>query len=112
MTKFGGYGITELRTYAREYDISGRSKMTGDELLAACHAVWDVERTAKEDSVLLQPWRQLTPADPTTALYGVQFFDGDSGGWATRELAAWRIGEDWTGEELIERQGAVLARLV
>lgn len=46
---YSGYGITELRGYAREYKIAGRSKMDGYQLAAAVNAVWrqrviDVER--------------------------------------------------------------------
>jgi hypothetical protein len=60
---FEGYGITELRTYAKEYKLPGRSKMTGVELLAAVRAVWEAERIAKEQAVL-----NAGPVAPGTVL--------------------------------------------
>jgi hypothetical protein len=52
-TKFGAYGITELRRYASEYKIVGRSKMDGWELLAECRNVWHARRDAKQNAVIL-----------------------------------------------------------
>jgi hypothetical protein len=49
---FGGYGLTELRTIARDLKIPGRTRMTGDELLTACLARWDANRREKENAVL------------------------------------------------------------
>jgi hypothetical protein len=51
-TTYDGYRITELRRYATEYAIAGRSKMTGDELLVAVRAVWDAKREAAERELL------------------------------------------------------------
>lgn len=51
-TLFDGFGITELRTYAREYGIAGRSKMTGVELLAAVRAYWTERRLEQELAVI------------------------------------------------------------
>jgi hypothetical protein len=49
---YDGFRITELRNYAKEYAIPGRSKMNGDELLAAVQAVWDARRVAQEQLVI------------------------------------------------------------
>lgn len=49
---YGGYGLTEMRTYAREYKIPGRSKMDGDQLLAALRAYWGARRVAAEQAVI------------------------------------------------------------
>lgn len=49
---YDGYGLTEMRRYAREYKIPGRSRMTGDELLAALHAYWDARRIEQEQAVI------------------------------------------------------------
>lgn len=49
---YDGYGITELRRYAREMKIVGRSKMDGYELLAACRKGWDARRAEKEQALL------------------------------------------------------------
>lgn len=51
MKTYGGYGITEMRTMAREYKIVGRSKMTGDQLLIALRAFWDAQRQIEERRV-------------------------------------------------------------
>ncbi len=59
MKTYGGYGITEMRTMAREYKIAGRSKMSGDQLLTALHAYWDAQRQTEERRVLAEvrgPW--------------------------------------------------------
>jgi hypothetical protein len=59
MRTYGGYGITEMRTLAREYKIAGRSKMSGDELLTALRAYWDAKRQVEERRVLGEvrgPW--------------------------------------------------------
>jgi len=59
MKTYGGYGITEMRTMAREYKIAGRSKMSGDQLLTALHAYWDAKRQTEERRVLAEvrgPW--------------------------------------------------------
>jgi len=59
MKTYGGYGITEMRTMAREYKIVGRSKMSGDQLLTALHAYWDAKRQTEERRVLAEvrgPW--------------------------------------------------------
>ena len=52
VTTYGGYRITELRRYATEYKIAGRSKMTGDELLVAVRDYWTAQRDAQQDEVL------------------------------------------------------------
>ena len=52
VTTYEGYRITELRRYATEYKIAGRSKMTGDELLAAVRAYWTAQRDAQQDELL------------------------------------------------------------
>lgn len=49
---YGGYRITEMRAWAREYKIAGRSKMTGDELLVALRGYWDARRQAAEQAVI------------------------------------------------------------
>jgi len=49
---YNRYGITELRTWARDLKIAGRSKMTGDELVAACFAVVRARVVAAERAVL------------------------------------------------------------
>ncbi len=49
---YDGYRITELRRYATEYKIAGRSKMTGDELLVAVRAIWTAKREAGERQLL------------------------------------------------------------
>jgi hypothetical protein len=51
-TKYDGYGITELRAWARELKIAGRSKMSGDQLVAACKARAAELRIARENAVL------------------------------------------------------------
>ena len=51
-TDFAGYGITELRTIAREESIPGRTRMSGPELLAAVRGVWNARRVAAERQVL------------------------------------------------------------
>lgn len=52
ITLYGNYRITELRRYATEYRIKGRSKMTGNELLAAVCGYWDAQRAAAEQAVI------------------------------------------------------------
>lgn len=49
---YGGYGLTEMRRYASEYKIPGRSAMTGDELLAALCAYWEARRIEHEQAVI------------------------------------------------------------
>lgn len=49
---YQGYGITELRRWARERNVPGRSKMTGDELVAACKAAQHAWVVAQEDEVI------------------------------------------------------------
>lgn len=51
-TDIGTYTVAELRQYARELNIPGRSKMTGPELLLACRKGWSDAAAAKEDAVL------------------------------------------------------------
>ena len=51
-TTFEGYGITELRRWARDLQIPGRSKMPGDQLVAACKARCAEQRIARENAVL------------------------------------------------------------
>lgn len=50
--KFGGYGITEMRRYAREYGIKGRSTMDGHQLLAALRTYWHDTRVTAEQAVI------------------------------------------------------------
>ncbi len=49
---YSGYGITELRNWARDLKIDGRSKMTGDKLVAACKAQVRANVLAAEQAVL------------------------------------------------------------
>lgn len=49
---YDGFRITELRNYAKEYLIPGRSRMSGDELLAAVQAVWTARRVEQEQLVV------------------------------------------------------------
>lgn len=49
---YKGYGITELRHWARDLKVAGRSKMTGDELVAACFAGARAQVVAAEQAVL------------------------------------------------------------
>lgn len=49
---YGGYGLTEMRRYAAEYKIPGRSKMDGYRLLEELHNYWDARRQEKELAVL------------------------------------------------------------
>lgn len=51
-TDTDGWTIRSLRTYATEYKIPGRSKMTGPELLAAVRAVWTAQRVELENVLL------------------------------------------------------------
>jgi hypothetical protein len=49
---YSGYGITELRSYAKQYKIRGRSKMDGYQLYQAVADHWDAERQANEAAIL------------------------------------------------------------
>lgn len=49
---YGGYGLTELRRYAKEYKVPGRSKMDGWSLLGAVRAVWLAQRAEQERALL------------------------------------------------------------
>lgn len=49
---YDGYGLTELRAYASEYKIPGRTRMTGEELVVAVRQVWVDNRKAKEATFL------------------------------------------------------------
>ncbi len=49
---YSGYGITELRTWARDLNIAGRSKMTGDKLVTACKAQVRANVVAAEQAIL------------------------------------------------------------
>lgn len=51
-TRHGSYTVTELRGYAREYGVKGRSKMTGEQLLTAVTAYWTAQRQAAEQAVI------------------------------------------------------------
>lgn len=51
-TDYDGYGITELRQYARELNIPGRSTMTGPQLLTAVRGSWNARRVAAERQVM------------------------------------------------------------
>jgi hypothetical protein len=53
MQTYEGYRITELRRYASEYKIPGRSKMNGRQLLDACREIWHGERDRKQNAVIL-----------------------------------------------------------
>jgi len=50
--RYGGYGLTELRRMASEAKISGRSKMNGNELLAAMKQYWRDTRILAELAVI------------------------------------------------------------
>lgn len=50
--RYGGYGLTEMRRYAREYGIKGRSTMDGHQLLAALKTYWHDTRIANEQAVI------------------------------------------------------------
>lgn len=49
---YDGRGITELRRWARDLGVAGRSTMTGDELSAACVAACRANVVAAEQAVL------------------------------------------------------------
>lgn len=49
---FQGYSLTSLREWARDLKIAGRSKMSGDELVAACKAANFAQVQAMEQAVL------------------------------------------------------------
>lgn len=50
---YNGYGLTEMRRYAKEYKIPGRSKMDGPALLAALCEYWDNRRREQEQALLV-----------------------------------------------------------
>lgn len=50
--KYDGYGLTELRRLASGAKIAGRSKMDGNELLAAMRQHWRDQRIANELAVI------------------------------------------------------------
>lgn len=49
---YDGYGITELRRWARDLGIYGRSTMTGEQLVAACKATNRANLNAQIDALL------------------------------------------------------------
>lgn len=49
---YSGYGITELRSWARDLKIAGRTRMAGDKLVAACKAQVRANVVAAERAVL------------------------------------------------------------
>lgn len=49
---YDGYGITELRGWARKLNVRGRSKMSGDTLVTACRRANDEQLAVREQAAL------------------------------------------------------------
>jgi hypothetical protein len=62
-TDIEAYTVKELKSYATEYGIKGRSKMSPAELLVAVRKIWNDERIALEGKVLA-----AGPVGPGTVL--------------------------------------------